>query len=146
MKRFLNIAVFIAGVIFSIAANAQSGLNNNSNWKTPIPNIIVPQSPTGAGTNVTTSGPVIQNTIQLPVLPALPPLTLVTPPISVPNITVTALLPAMPVTPTAPAAPTANFISSMPAAVPLVTLPLLPTLPPVPPIAPVPELRLVLKP
>ena len=145
MKRFFILAVCSLCSIVGLSASAQSGLNNNSNWKTPIPSVILPQSPTGGGPAVPTPSNITPTTIQLPAVPTLPPINIINIPI-VPSMTATALLPSMPSPPLSPTAPTANFVSAVSGGIALVSLPLLPYLPPVAPIAPVPELRLVIKP
>lgn len=145
MNKILIKLFLFAGLLFGGSAVAQSGLNNNSNWKTPIPNTVLPSSPTSPNTG---PGNVIVNpfSIQTPPVPSIPSLAGLNLPTSIPNINLNNLIPAMPVSPPAPAMPSPAFVASMAPTTPMISLPVLPILPPVAPITPVPELRLVVRP
>ena len=142
MKKLLIglILSFVFGGISMVAAQT-SGLNNNSDWKVPVP---MPSLPQGGSNN---NAGAIAAAISAAVIPTIPAIIPMIVPASftaaIGNLNVASIIPALPTTPSLPTLPTAIQVASVAVVPPLASLPILPALPPIPPIPPTPALRLV---
>jgi hypothetical protein len=131
MKKIIFILLLFAVFGFE-KASAQSGLNNNSDVKVPVPG------------NINTTTPFIRVIVPAqPTMPTMPGAPLVSPVATVPS---GGLMPSVPVRPAVPTPSSAQVRVTATAGGPSVTitgvLPTLPILPPVSPIPPMPEIRL----
>lgn len=121
------------------SAFAQTGRNNNSDWKVPVPAPTLPQGSSAGASISVTAAAVIPAAPAVPVILSLP--TGFTAPLG--GLTTTGLIPPSPPIPTLPTVPTPAAVAAVGISAPLISLPALPLLPPIPPIPPTPTLRLV---
>lgn len=132
MKKIIFIALLFA--VFGLEkAVAQSGLNNNSDLRVPVPG------------NMNTTTPFIRIIVPAqPTMPTMPGVPVVSPIATVPSGGLMPSVPARPVIPTGPGAVQGGGIAIAPTTSLTITgiLPSLPILPPVSPIPPMPEVRL----
>lgn len=131
MKKIIFIVLLFA--VFGLEkASAQSGLNNNSDLRVPVPG------------NMNTTTPFIRIIVPAqPTMPTMPGVPVISPVATLPS---GGLMPTVPVRPAIPTPSSAQVRINGVAASPSVTitgvLPNLPILPPVSPIPPMPEVRL----
>lgn len=125
MKK--NILLLILLALAMHKANAQIGLNNNSDWKVPVP-VFIPQfAPDFKAVN----GISVPNVPVIPI-PAITPF---------PSFTPASLLPTFPAAPNAPTPPDLATFTLDPPAVSSLKYPSLQILPPLPSLAPLPIVR-----
>lgn len=164
MKKLIYILLLGTAVFTAKPVNAQSGVNNNSDFHVPVQVPTIPPAPTVATIAAPVAAPeitispvatvanasVLPTTLDIPAMPTVPPQiiatnnTVATPTVA-PAATNTTTAAAAPVaTPTA--APTGGINNAAPGVTVntvAITQPI-PTLPPIPPLPPIPELQLSL--
>lgn len=120
---------------------AQTGRNNNSDWKVPVPAPTLPQG----GTAASTASITISVAAVIPAAPAVPAVLSLPAGFTAPlgGLNTNGLIPPSPPTPALPSIPTPAAVAAVGIGTPQISLPALPVLPPIPPIPPTPTLRLV---